>query len=393
MRIISWEPSNDDDIRRPDKTDRMQRTIVGVPKPKKVWNQFRARFNSSAIDLDKVERLVSLYDLGQIKSCSYPSIGASRSNSYIANTAHQKIFIKQYKESMTLEGITYEHSTLDYLSQKGFAAPKPVRCKNNFTIQRLDDRYYAIFDYLDGFIFNDYFFLKSKEFRYLKEAGRVLAKYHSLVGDFVPSGKKLDGIKPNGKTRWQDHEWHIKEYEKYQYFLKNLKNESKILFYIFNKLKVFRDIYSELIQMVEEKSGFLPQTIIHGDYGPHNILIKKDGSISILDFECVHLDLRATELMSSLWRFANINNKLNYDRVNLFSNGYRSISSIKPAEIKLLPHIFIYEQLKGIINHLRNYFTTKNKWRIDYTVRSIERIEWIEKNRTQLVQFLLNTNS
>jgi aminoglycoside phosphotransferase (APT) family kinase protein len=66
----------------------------------------------------------------------------------------------------------------------------------------------------------------------------------------------------------------------------------------------------------------LPKKTIHSDYGPYNLLFRRDKLVAFLDFEIAHLDWRITDLVYAPPRFAKNRVGLNFYEIHCFIVSY-----------------------------------------------------------------------
>lgn len=290
---------------------------------------------------------------------------------------------------MSLEGITYEHSVLKYLANHNFPSPRLIPNREGETCLEVDGRHYALFDFIPGFRYEDYFFPAEKIKFFLTEAGKTLAHYHQIVDGLVPAGRKLDGFTPDGRRRWRDQDWHLDIFVASEDSFKARGTRSELSQFFLDNLARLKQSYIDLNQALAQSFSLLPKLVIHGDYGPYNVLFNKGALVAVLDFECVHLDLRAIEVITSLVRFAGPDAKLDYDKARMFFKAYISQCPLLPYEIGLMPDLFRLEKLRVLACLLEEYFKLADSLMLRYARQLIAWIDWMAENGTDLVHVLL----
>jgi len=364
-------------------------TSILLPRPRKVYNIVNARWRRSRTDQSEVRRVLAAYDLGQLKGYRQPAIGPSRSRNLILDIGNGQKVLKQYKPSMRLEGITYEHSVLKHLAVNSFPSPRLVPNREGKTCLEMEGKYYALFDFIPGFSYADYFISVGKKNFFLAEAGKTLARYHQIVDGFVPAGRKLDGLTPDGQKWWQDQDWYLARFTEYETLFKTKDEKSNLDQFILLNIDRLKRCYTDLNQALKENLDSLLKMVIHGDYGPYNLSFDMEGLVAVLDFECVHLDLRAAEIVASLCRFAGREVGLEYDKARIFFKAYSSFCPLTASEIELMPDIFRLRRLRGLVYRFRDYFDWGNPLKLRYARQAIAWIDWMEKNGDDLVEVLL----
>lgn len=95
----------------------------------------------------KAAKLVDLYDIGEMISCSQIKRNAYLQNGYIIQTPTERYFLKEYKyfHSYIEEGLLLTK----YLRSQNFPALEVLVNQNGQVISRIDQSPYALFDYMD----------------------------------------------------------------------------------------------------------------------------------------------------------------------------------------------------------------------------------------------------
>jgi Ser/Thr protein kinase RdoA (MazF antagonist) len=83
----------------------------------------------------------------------------------------------------------------------------------------------------------------------------------------------------------------------------------------------------------------LSRTVIHGDYGPYNLLVRAGREPLAIDWELTRLDWRLTDLATALPRFAGRRTGWDAGAADRFLGGYRSNAPVDPAELSHLPSV------------------------------------------------------
>ena len=223
----------------------------------------------------------------------------------------------------------------------------------------------------------------------MKEAAWTLARYHQLIEGFVPKGKKTDGFMPGGERRWQECEWYLREFDKYESLLKDRESKGTELERFFRRnIDKFKLDLVDLSQRLGENGYLLPKLVIHGDYGPYNILFDRGQLAAVLDFECTHLDWRAGEVISAIYRFAGTKNGIDYDQARTFLSAYQSHCALTADEIASMPDIFRFSRLRALPLCLRDYFELAAPSRLRDARHMVWWADWMEENGDRLREAL-----
>jgi Ser/Thr protein kinase RdoA (MazF antagonist) len=365
--------------------------MLFIPRPGKLRHVIAAKTRSSQIKEIDIRNVLGAYDLGELEGYDRPATGSGRSQSLIIRTSRGKKALKRYKYSLNLEAITYEHSVLRQLETAGFCAPRLILNRNRETCTELEGSYYAVTDFIPGFKYVDFVISRRKKNEFIAEAARALAHYHRLIDGFVPEGKKTDGFMPDGYIRWQESDWYLREFDKYESLLKDREpNGTPLEHFFLRNMGRFRQGLVDLSRKFEENGRFLPQLVNHGDYGPYNILFDRGRVAAVLDFECTHLDWRACEVIGALYRFSGTKNGIDYDQAKTFLAAYRSSGALAADEVASMPDIFRFSRLRGLTISLRDYFALGVSARLRGARQVVWWVDWMEKEGDRLTKELMS---
>lgn len=362
-----------------------------IPRPSKLRHVIAAKTRSSRMKEMEIRDVLSVYDLGELEGYDQPATGSGRSQNLIIRTSRGRKALKRYKYSLNLEAIIYEHSVLRQLETAGFCAPRLVLNRDEETCTELEGRYYAVTDFIPGFKYVDFVISRRKKKGFIAEAARALARYHRLIDGFVPEGKKTDGFMPDGYRRWQESDWYLREFDKYESLLKDRGPNGTPLerFFLRSMGRLKQDLV-DLSRKFKENGRFLPQLVIHSDYGPYNILFDKGRVAAVLDFECTHLDWRACEVIGAIYRFSGMKNGIHYDQAKTFLDAYHSSCALAADEVALMPDVFRFSRLRGLTIYLRDYFALGVSASLRGARQVVWWVDWMEKQGDRLTNELMS---
>jgi homoserine kinase type II len=355
----------------------------------------RARIYPTQIEREKLEAVLAYYDVGGLRGWGNPPAGGLRSHKLVLKTGRGRLVLKEYMHVIGSEAIRYEHSVLRHLASRGFPVPRLLPTRDGGSFVEVDGQRYAIFGFVKGFTYTDCYLSRRQERWFLRQAGQTLAQYHRRVEGFVPEGRKLDGFKPGGKSRWRDYRWHLQKLEEYTARLRERgpsAQEQRLL----RELDRRRDELLAIGQAFEEQHHVLSKVIIHGDYNPSNLLFDRRGVTAVLDFECVHLDFRASDVISAIGRFfAREGPTLGIDgeKAGIFFAAYQSTYPLDLHDVILIPDIFRYARLRNLEIYLRACFRDIAVASLDKAFRTMQWIDWMSDQGTHLVEELLATTA
>ena len=351
-----------------------------LPRPDRFVSRFRARLSKPSIDPGMINCLLNDYDL-ELVSKPYVPPGRGRSNSIIIDTDQGRKVLKWYKDTVLDSMIEHEHSIVEYLKGNGYHVPKIATTNNGNTVTTSGSARYVLFDFIDGgFHYHNYWFPPSQEKRYISASGKELAVLHQGLKGFIPKGNNPNGFTGLDEDRGRNLDW----------YLRQSKNNQK-LFIQMSGGKPHRAEYKlqsqaeknqkSLVELEKEiNQANLPKQIIHGDYGPYNILFKGNKIIAVIDFELSRLDWRITELVYALPRFAETRLGFDFNKVNCLIDSYRSIYRIDNIELQLIPRIWKYFRLKRCIVCWSRYYESGQSYWLDLALDNLQRAEVLTKH-------------
>lgn len=171
------------------------------------------------------------------------------------------------------------------------------------------DRHYAIYEFVDGLCYSNYFLpLKSRE-KFVAQAAVTLAHFHKLMVGFVPEGEKFNGFTPDGDQMWRGVKWHLGVIDKYLERSDESEIYDKHIEFLLEIKDELKQRYSEVARYYEDTNQLLPKLVIHGDFAPHNILFNYQGIKAVLDFGDSNLNLRVADIARGLSTFTISNGK------------------------------------------------------------------------------------
>jgi Ser/Thr protein kinase RdoA (MazF antagonist) len=112
------------------------------------------------------------------------------------------------------------------------------------------------------------------------------------------------------------------------------------------------------------------RTVIHGDYGPYNLLVRAGEPVVVIDLELSRVDWQLTDIATAIPRFAQ--RRLGFDAAaaSRFLAGYRRRRELPRGELTLLPDVLAFLSLRRAIvcgAHYRE--TPADRWRAEATMR------------------------
>ena len=327
---------------------------------------------------DEIEGLMNYYDLGDCQVIM--ELGGGGSDNILLQTQKGKKVLKKYYWS--LPSIIQEHSILKRIFDKDKGFPTPYAEINNdgSSFTQFAGRYYAIYEFFDGFCYSNYFLSRESRLKFVAQAAATLACFHKLMVDFVPEGRKFNGFMPDGNQMWRDIKWHLWVIDKY--LEKSDENEiyDKQIEFLLGIKDELKQRYKEVARYYEDTIQLLPKLVIHGDFAPHNILFNYQGIKAVLDFGDSNLNLRVADVARGLSTFTiSSGKKFNKDLLKTFIKSYHDRHPLLEAEILAIPDLISRRYLMNMIWSLFNEMEAPSNYRQKTRKERLNSLQWIWK--------------
>ena len=362
--------------------------LWAVPRPDRLYRRWRMQRERSSLGIAQIQDVLDDYGL-TLRSANAASTTPGRSSSVVVDTSDGLKVLKRYLSSIGPETVTHEHSILEYLAHTNFPAPRLTPTKQGTTFVRRDHGIYALFDYLDGYIhYHNCLFIPSQTRTFIRASAKALAQLHLALKEFVPLGHNQDGFVSRDSDRWKQLSWFINSLD---HFRDAAKHEvaSKLNAHSAALLERADWIAARLFQLEHViRVASPPRLIIHGDYGPYNILFKSGAPVVILDFERARLDWRLTDLSMSLVRFASRRIGFDFGKMIDFLAAYQTILPVNRAELHLLPKVWLYLTLRQLISCCTRYLASHDVTSLEKARNKLQLADWIEANERTLSRVL-----
>ncbi len=366
---------------------------VYLPRPDRLFHNLISRQQRPQIDLTVIKEVMAQYDLEIIVVPKILS-GGNRSSSLLIHTPQGKKVLKRYIGSLTDSTIVYEHSILTYLGQIDFPAPRLVATGAGEVLVRHGEHRYALFDFIEGgFQYFNYVLLPEQTRQFIILAGEMLANLHNKLKKLVLQGYNPDGFKSQSEDRWRNLEWIMGKLAccvaETPRLNKNLNNsQADFLLQQAGHLEQSLRQFDEVL-----KEAALPRLIIHADYGPYNLLFRKNGPPVILDFEMARLDWRVTELIDAWYRFGYDKLGFRFNKMKWLLDAYQTHFPITEQEWQYIPTVWKYLNIwRGIVNwHL--YCETGAASYLTKACWNLKMVDWMIANQDNFIARLTMKNT
>jgi Ser/Thr protein kinase RdoA (MazF antagonist)/ribose 1,5-bisphosphokinase PhnN len=315
----------------------------GLPRP--LARRLPGRRRSAPLPRDAVVDVLARLGLASIAPGR--AIAGGRGTSTVVATDRGPVLVKRYKPSVDEGSLRGEHAILRRLELADFAAPRLVEGPAGETFVERSDGLYAAFHYLDGYRRADARMLIGSDPRHLAwTAGATLGALHATLDGFVPPTVSPNGFRSMTGSRVRDLGWYLGRLDVAIKASAIQDDDDRV------RLLVARAeaIAEELERLDAVLAASDPERgVIHGDYGPYNLLVRQGRPLTVVDFELARLDWRLTDLVTALPRFAARRSGSSRDRAFAFATGYLAHCAMRPAELERLPEVGAYLALRRAV--------------------------------------------
>jgi Ser/Thr protein kinase RdoA (MazF antagonist) len=272
------------------------------------------------------------------------NLGGGNSDNILIKTNKGRKVLKRYYWS--LASTIYEHSILQFLTNKNFSVPRLESNNKGTTYTQIGKEHYAVSDFIEGHCFLFYYKSTKTMAHYVELAGKKLAQLHQLVHGFEAQGRKLNGYMPDGKKLWRGVDWHLKVLED---FFKEIIQDKRVKFLISIQDKLKKKLI-ELGRYYELPDKEFVKLIIHGDYSPQNILFNNKNISTVLDFGDANLNFRSIDVARGMETFSKTGKfGINPKYAMIFLKSYHEQQRLSKKEIEAIPDLIMWRHLKNII--------------------------------------------
>jgi len=352
--------------------------VLSLPTPGRLRDLLSARREAPALDIGAVRAVLERYGLDLVGEVRNLTIN-SRNRSMVVATSRGKKVLKAYRPDWRLAAIQYEHSILQRLAQVGFPVPRLEKTTGGETLVQAGWQYCALFEFVDGTSHGSHYLLPAQRAKLLAVSGRLLARFHRDLEGFLPAGGHHLGFTAYEGERPRDLEWHLRK-------LDDLREKSHQAAMPADQLSVellasrSEDIRHRLLRL-EQVLGRLDlrRLIIHGDFGLHNLLFRRDGTVTLVDLELARLEWRLSDVVIVLSR-------LNRQSRVAFMKAYHAEYPLSAQEWHFLPEVWQLQMLQGAVQYWNNYYELGGSRRLAGACRRLEQANWASRNRIEFLK-------
>jgi Ser/Thr protein kinase RdoA (MazF antagonist) len=359
--------------------------VFRIPKLSCLLRLRMSRQQVSSNRLREIDQVLARYDLGHWQLIR-PLLGGRSSDNFWLKTDRGPKVLKKYRWSVL--SITQEHSILRYLNDTDFPFPRLTPNRDGETCTELNGEHYAIYDFIDGFRYDEYYMPARLEHRLIAQAAETLAHLHQLMEGFVPEKQTVDGFTPDGERLLRDTAWHLDTLDRFVQGISRTSPNSLDTLVQRNLDKLRRDL-ADSGHWYEQIHLQWPKLVIHNDYVGKNVVFDSDGLAGVLDFRGAVLDLRAADIARALKSFARQGRYgLDARKARTFLEAYQTRIPLLDDEVALVPKLLRWRLLRFAIRRLQSRLPASHQ-RASFYDRWAQAC-WLEKNENRFLDALLS---
>ena len=265
------------------------------------------------VSAEMMARFLGDYDTGELISFKGIAEGVENSNFLVETRGGadgHRFILTLYEKRVDPADLPFFMALLDHVAERGCRVPRAIADHQGVQIRELGGRPACLIEFLEGIS------LSTPNPAQARAAGAALAELHSAVADF-PGGR------PNsmGLASW--HELAAKCSGQWQQIDPALESI----------------VSSELAYLEAHWPRDLPQSVIHADLFPDNVLMLGDRVSGLIDFYFSCTDARAYDLAitHSAWCFSGDGTEFDVSLSDALLEGYRSHLALTAEEWAALP--------------------------------------------------------
>lgn len=329
------------------------------------------------LNTSDVALVLENYDLGALRYVE-PSVRGFVNETAFFTTDQGRFVLRRNHRGSGLDMHHYRHQMMQRLAICDMPVPVPLAHKGGRTLLQLRNRYYEVMPFVSGEVAN----LHHPDA--IRNAGRVLGRYHRIVADLPPPPR-------DATTRYSP---------------QNLLAVNETL--------IERDVMGDLLDattqydrtaarlrhlLSPDSYRALPHVVIHGDMHLDNLLFADDEVVALLDFDQAAWDVPIADVADGLVAFASIDRMANQltnwgvfkgplheMRAALFLQGYASEHRLSPAEVAALPTILEVLWLQAELGRVLSTADADPDYHLSVLQQGLDLSAWMQERREKLNQ-------
>lgn len=282
------------------------------------------------VSAEALSALLSGYDVGTLVSAKGIAEGVENSN-YLVDTSAGRFILTLYEKRVDSADLPFFMALLDRLADRGLPVPRAIRDRAGAQIQEVAGRPACLIEFLPGVS------VTHPTPAQAHATGAALGRMHAALTDFPLR-------RPNalGLTGWRD----------------LASRCGADLDQIAPELG--RRVSDELAWLDRNWPAALPQSVVHADLFPDNVLMRGDRVTGMIDFYFACSDVRAWDLAvtHSAWCFENDGTAFHADRAASLIAGYDETFGLSEDERAAFPALARGSCLRFLLTRAWDWLNT-----------------------------------
>jgi Ser/Thr protein kinase RdoA (MazF antagonist) len=310
----------------------------------------------AAIDAETRNRVLEAFDL-EVEG--HKNVRHNRrSRNLFVDTPQGKVVLKRYRPDWQPHTVTCVHSVLTELERLGEPAPRLLRTHQGADFVAQPDGVFAVFEFVPGISFSSSYLMRRHRLLVTAEAAKALARMHLALVDFQPAGEHHHGIDPETGDPRRDLNWHIDMVEDLKYKSEGIRDdvERELGARLAENSNRLLETLADLDALVG--SADLPTTVIHGDFGIHNLIFPRGSEPVPIDFELSRRDWRINDLISAVGKHRYKGGDYDLESMRVFLQSYDRAFGLSASERGLMAETWAHYKLRAAVQYWNSYFLT-----------------------------------
>lgn len=259
--------------------------------------------------------LIAQFDVGELTSAKGIAEGVSNSNWLVETTgqdgAGARFILTMYEFRIEVEDLPFFLSLLDHLAAKGCPVPRTIHDRSGALYRMIGDKAVALIEFLPGVS------VSHPTPGQARAVGRALAQLHLASADFGQARENAMGLAESRRLAEACGEAGMAQIDP----------------------ALAAVVTRELPLLEQAWPRDLPQSVIHADLFPDNVLMLGEQVTGLIDFYFACTDLTAYDVAvtHAAWCFDGEGRKFNPAISAALLEGYESLRSLSAAEREALP--------------------------------------------------------
>lgn len=349
--------------------------MIRIPKPHILKKSLFGKAVPFSLDTQILDIIQTEYGIG-ISICEVASLRdlVHESSSFFISDKHHKYVLKIYGEAIQGNALIYEHAILKHLSNHHLPVAPPLATQKGETYVDGNKERYAIYPFLSGYMFRDYFMTFKSRMNYVAQSAAFLGKMHACTEQVLLPGER----------KWPGYTYRLEEL---QASCKSLALKNAPLA---DEIKKMVDLWYRLAENTPVY-GKLSQCIVHEDFGPYNLIFRKGKLSGAIDFMDAHQDCRIKDVVFSLMMFSRTREyPFHRDLVRVFLAEYQKEVRLTDIELEVMSDVFCLKRLNELPEFVNaTIYAEEQQSKYESMLWDfINEIKWHQENKNTLTQLV-----